>query len=190
MADVRITITAKDGTQQVFKAVENGVKSATDNIGNAVENSSSRTKSAFEGIKASWVAITAAITAAVATVVTAIKSLIDQAALAARVETLGVVLTVVGRNAGYSAREMQGYAEGVRRMGITTQESLSSVTPHGSGPHGPHQGLPTRPHRTGLGGNRKHQLFSGPGYNGAGYPVGRSGSTQRHRDKCQFRAEL
>ena len=128
MAEVRITITAKDGTQQVFKAVEDGAKSAFSSLDNAASTSSSRTKSAFDGIKASWVAVTAAITVAVATVIAVIKNLIDQAALAARVETLGVVLTVVGRNAGYSAAQMQGYADGVKKMGITTQESLSSVT--------------------------------------------------------------
>jgi len=127
VAEVRITISAKDGTQQVFRAVEEGAKSAFSSIDNAANNSGSRTKSALDGIKASWVAITAAITAAVATVITVIKSLVDQAALAARVETLGVVLNVVGRNAGYSAQQMQGYVEGVKRMGITTQESLSSV---------------------------------------------------------------
>lgn len=52
----------------------------------------------------------------------------DAALLAARVETLGVVMTQVGKNAFYSATEMQAYADSVRKMGITTQESRQTVT--------------------------------------------------------------
>ncbi len=54
-------------------------------------------------------------------------SIKDYTLLAARVETLGVVLDVVGRNAGKSQSQMQAYAEGVKSMGITTQESLQTV---------------------------------------------------------------
>ena len=157
MAEVRITITAKDGTQQVFKAVEEGRSPRFPALDNAAENSSSKTKSAFDGIKASWVAVTAAITAAVVAVVGVIKNLVDQAALAARVETLGVVLNVVGRNAGYSAVQMQGYADGVRKMGITTQESLLSVTRMAQAHMDLSKVRPTRPHRPGRGGDRQRE---------------------------------
>lgn len=47
--------------------------------------------------------------------------------LTARVETLGVVLNVVGRNAGYSNKEMQGYVDSVKAMGITTQEAQQGI---------------------------------------------------------------
>lgn len=47
--------------------------------------------------------------------------------LATRHETLGVVMTVVGRNAGYTAGEMAMHAEGVRKMGITMVQSRESV---------------------------------------------------------------
>lgn len=47
--------------------------------------------------------------------------------LAARVETLGVVMDVVGRNAGYSTTQLEGYARGVAQMGITTEESRQTV---------------------------------------------------------------
>jgi len=56
-----------------------------------------------------------------------VNSIKDFTLLAARVETLGVVLDVVGRNAGKSHEEMQAYVEGVKSMGITTQESLQTV---------------------------------------------------------------
>ncbi len=43
--------------------------------------------------------------------------------LAARVETLGVVMNQVGKNAGYSTDEMADFEKGVRDMGITTQSA-------------------------------------------------------------------
>lgn len=47
--------------------------------------------------------------------------------LAARVETLGVVMRVVGNNAGYTGAQMDMYTNQVKKMGITTQESMSSL---------------------------------------------------------------
>jgi hypothetical protein len=51
----------------------------------------------------------------------------DSAMLAARYETLGVVMGVVGRNAGYSAAEMNAHAEAVRKSGISMNESREVV---------------------------------------------------------------
>ncbi|OHD20432.1 MAG: hypothetical protein A2Y38_26355 [Spirochaetes bacterium GWB1_59_5] len=47
--------------------------------------------------------------------------------LAARVETLGIVMRVVGNNAGYTGQEMEGFAQSVANMGITTEVSRQSV---------------------------------------------------------------
>jgi hypothetical protein len=47
--------------------------------------------------------------------------------LGARVETLGVVLNVVGENAGYSAGETKKYVEEVKKMGITTQAAQDAI---------------------------------------------------------------
>lgn len=51
----------------------------------------------------------------------------DSAMLAARVESLGRVMGVVGNNAGYTAAEMDQYARSVASMGITTEESRQTI---------------------------------------------------------------
>lgn len=51
----------------------------------------------------------------------------ESAMLAARVETLGVVMKVVGANAGYTSSQMDAFTVGLKKMGITTQESMNSL---------------------------------------------------------------
>lgn len=48
--------------------------------------------------------------------------------LAARNETLGVVMGVVGNNIGYTRSEVDAYARDVAKMGITVEQSRLSVT--------------------------------------------------------------
>jgi len=52
----------------------------------------------------------------------------DSVLLAARYETLGVVMTNVGKNAGYSAAAMEGFAKGLQSTGISMIQSRESLT--------------------------------------------------------------
>lgn len=52
----------------------------------------------------------------------------DATLLAARNETLGVVMRVVGQNAGYTANEVDKAAASVAKMGITAIQSRESIT--------------------------------------------------------------
>lgn len=51
----------------------------------------------------------------------------DSTMLAARVETLGVVMHAVGQNVLYTNTQMDDYAKGVEKMGITTESSRQSI---------------------------------------------------------------
>lgn len=51
----------------------------------------------------------------------------DATMAAARYETLGVVMSVVGKNAGYTSSQMLSYSEGVAKMGISQEASRSTV---------------------------------------------------------------
>ena len=48
--------------------------------------------------------------------------------LAARLETMSVVLGIIGKNAGYSSGEMKDYVDQVKKMGITTSAAQDSIT--------------------------------------------------------------
>ena len=51
--------------------------------------------------------------------------------LAARYDTLGVVMNTVGKNAGYSAAEMDAYAKGLEATGISmiaARETMTKMT--------------------------------------------------------------
>ena len=112
MSDREIKIILKaDGTAAIggIKDVENAVGSAD---------------SSFKKL----VGTLASVTAGYLTLDKASRLVADSTSLAARVETMGVVVDVVGRNAGHSAGEMRGYTEAVQKMGITTSASQDAVT--------------------------------------------------------------
>lgn len=57
----------------------------------------------------------------------ALGSLKDAANLAARNETLGITLGIVGKNAGYGREELQKYEDGLKGLGITTGAARDSM---------------------------------------------------------------
>ena len=52
----------------------------------------------------------------------------DATMLAARYETFGVVMRVVGNNAGYSGAQMEAFARGLEKTGISMVEARQSLT--------------------------------------------------------------
>ena len=52
----------------------------------------------------------------------------DVVMTAARVETLGVVVTQLGKNVGKSESEMKAYVEGVKQMGITSEAAATNIS--------------------------------------------------------------
>lgn len=58
----------------------------------------------------------------------AIKGVKELADTAARTETLGVTLDVVGRNAGYSTEQLRQYEAELKKLGISTSAARESLT--------------------------------------------------------------
>jgi hypothetical protein len=52
----------------------------------------------------------------------------DSALLAARFETMGVVMRIAGNNAGYTASEMEGFSKSLQKSGISMLQSRNSLT--------------------------------------------------------------
>ncbi|TAJ98672.1 MAG: hypothetical protein EPO36_14325, partial [Chloroflexota bacterium] len=134
---IRLTADGKDLVGAVRVSTEEIEKmgGATKRAGGEAEKLNNQQKSLAESLSATASRIGAytigwnVAADAVMQAASAIKDYIKEAALLnARYETMGVVLEVVGRNAGYSRREMDLYVESVRKAGITMIASRESIT--------------------------------------------------------------
>jgi lambda family phage tail tape measure protein len=109
----------------------NGVADAGENMGKSVEGSKSPMESSW-GSMAKGVAVGTLLAKGFELVsekvMQAGQYISDAANYAARIETLGVSMHAVGNNAGYTAAQMDAYAQGVAKMGITTEASRQSLT--------------------------------------------------------------
>ena len=111
--DAGIRITAKNDTARAWSELEQQGRKTTSVLAQQFEMVNRQMKMAGIALTGVGVAGAALIT--------------KTTLLAARVETLGVVMQQVGKNAGFSAGEMAGFEKGVRDMGITTQVARSSL---------------------------------------------------------------
>jgi len=112
-AQAGVTAQTKDAIAAV-KAHEDAIKAAA----KAKEDERNQTSMLSEGLKflaAGYAALKVG------------EYIKDATMLAARYETLDVVMGVVGRTAGYTKTQMDAASEGVARQGITMTESRNSV---------------------------------------------------------------
>ncbi|MDA8082273.1 MAG: hypothetical protein M0024_01280 [Nitrospiraceae bacterium] len=129
MAEVNVTIQASDGSAQVFRAVAENSKSAAsgvDSLGSACATAKTQALAFFEGmmgVKAVEYAVSK-----ISELRSKITELMTESTLlAARTETMEVVMHTAGKTAGMSATATDNYAESVKAMGITTLQSKDAV---------------------------------------------------------------
>jgi len=119
MNAVNLVITADgQGAIQVLQKTENAMKT--------LKSSAEQLTSALPSLNGTFRSLIGSLSTLYASF-KAFETLKESATLAARVETLGIVMQTVGKNAGYSKAEVEAYSEGVRKMGITTQEAQQSI---------------------------------------------------------------
>ena len=105
-----------------------GVVTASKDL-NKLTDDSKKTEKATESVTAGFSKLKAVVIAlggAYATMKMA-QYIRDATMLAARYETLGVVMRIVGNNAGYSGAQMDVYARGLQRAGIAMVESRNTL---------------------------------------------------------------
>jgi alanyl-tRNA synthetase len=116
-ASDRVSSSARKDFDEAAKASGRNA-AAQKNAADLVEQSAQKQVSAISALKTAVSSL--GLTYAAYKVADQIR---DMAMLNARYEQLGVVMTVVGKNAGYNAQEMAMYAAKVQAMGITMLES-------------------------------------------------------------------
>lgn len=87
-----------------------------------VETATQSVSSAFNKLKGVVMAVAASYAA-----MKLVDYIKDATLMAARYETLGVVMKVVGNNAGYSATQMEAFAKGLEKTGISMVEARNTL---------------------------------------------------------------
>ena len=82
----------------------------------------------IEGLKKNWIAASAAIVAAWYAVNKVVGAISGVVLAAARYETLGIVMRVVGNNAGYTGEQMEDLAKALEKTGISMSGSRQALT--------------------------------------------------------------
>jgi hypothetical protein len=111
-----------------IKVDSKGVVTASKDL-NKLTGDSKKTEKATEGVTSSFSKLRA-IVIALGIAYAALKMaryIKDATMLAARYETLGVVMRVVGNNAGFSGAQMEVFAKGLQKAGIAMVESRTTI---------------------------------------------------------------
>jgi len=105
-------------------------KADLETFGNQGKKTSADIQKGSAGVTKGFGAMASAIKTVVAAYATLkLASYVKESAmLAARYETLGIVLSVVGENAGYTADQMEAVAKSLQKSGISMIESRSVLT--------------------------------------------------------------
>lgn len=105
-------------------------KADLETFGNQGKKTSADIQKGSVGVTKSFGAMASAIKTVVAAYATfKLASYVKESAmLAARYETLGIVLSVVGKNAGYTADQVEAVAKSLQKSGISMIESRSVLT--------------------------------------------------------------
>ncbi|MDR3631713.1 MAG: hypothetical protein P4L42_15435 [Desulfocapsaceae bacterium] len=115
--------------QIILSAIDRGLSSSIDKVVDKlgdVEKASRQTQNATNDLKDAFAGL--ATKAAQAFAGIKLADLIkDSVTMAARYETLGVVMDTVGRAAGYAKAELKGAAEGLQKTGISMEASRQAV---------------------------------------------------------------
>jgi hypothetical protein len=125
---LQLVIEAINRFQSTFEQLKTDLNQTAGGLGE-VSTQSAKTDGGINVLTGSFGGLQAAVTTAFAALLAwkGTDLAKDSALLAARVETLGIVMGVVGNNAGYTKAQMEGYAQGIAKMGITTEESRQTI---------------------------------------------------------------
>ena len=125
--------------EKSFQAIRKSGKATTDDLIRAEkaknekikqlnEQQYGHTTTMFEKIKKNWIAVSAAIIAgwyAIQKAMRVVKDVVID--MAARYETLGIVMRVVGNTAGYTNKEMLEFQAGLEKTGIAAIEARDTL---------------------------------------------------------------
>lgn len=124
----------KDDIINSYNAIKNNATSTTRDILNAEKAKNEKLKqlntqyfgeqkSLVNKIKSHWIAAAAAIYAAWKTLKFIANVIKDITWQSAKFETFGIVMRVVGNNAGYTGKQMEEYSKALQKNGIAMMES-------------------------------------------------------------------
>jgi len=130
---IQVILEAINRSEAAFNALAADIKK----IGDAAADTAGKTSGATSKISGDWMKLAASFTAGnlmakgVEMVIQSLDklkdTLVEMTLMAARAETLGVAMRVVGNNAGYTNKEMDAAEQQVRKMGIATLEARESL---------------------------------------------------------------